>query len=55
MKKHSAFCVLPALCLMIIFSAAVFSAKIIGIDIQSRWGASWKFPVLGIDNKGTSG
>jgi hypothetical protein len=55
MKKYNAFFATLALGLMIFLPAMVFSAKIIGIDIQSKWGASWKFPVLGLDNRGTNG
>jgi hypothetical protein len=41
--------------LVLMFSSTFFGARVIGINIQSQWGASWKFPVLGIDNKGPDG
>jgi hypothetical protein len=55
MRRHYALFAVLVLGLMTVLPAMVFSAKIIGIDIQSRWGASWKFPVLGLDNRGTNG
>jgi len=55
MKRNFILSILTVLFLTILLSHSVFAAKVIGIDIQSRWGASWKFPTLGIDNRGTSG
>lgn len=42
-------------CILSVISAFAAEARIIGIDIQSKWGASWKFPVLGLDNRGANG
>jgi hypothetical protein len=55
MKRNFTFSTLTFLCFTLFLLQPVFAARIIGIDIQSKWGASWKFPVLGLDNRGTNG
>lgn len=52
-KRFPSFLIIGMIILF--FSCFSFGAKVIGINIPSKWGASWKFPVLGIDNKGPDG